>query len=273
METFKIFNPSKGCPRRLERCLQQHVATLQVLRSAQKYCRLHGIPYSYSIQIKRYIQRERRRFELESHMQLLSELPDGILRELFQEARSQTLYYHAFFQDVGKNHSMGIDLCSAISEIYHVAGDVVFDVMKRSQGMYMVSDGLGIYQSHFVPAPMPRRGTGASLKARINQILPAFLQNDTSTEAETMPLTLPLGEHIAEPALWVKSWRHQGKFRALIDSRLLLVSAEDLFSVLQEHCEELVSAVVYARIFLRELNRLGSSSKVTDLPIVSRSRP
>ena len=84
-------------------------------------------------------------------MQLLQELPDGMLRELFQEARSQTLH-HAFFKDVGlNNYSMEVDLCSAVSEIYLLAGDVVFDVKKRSQGMYMMSDGLGIYQSSLMP--------------------------------------------------------------------------------------------------------------------------
>ena len=251
-----------------------YVATLQVLRSAQKYCRLHGIPYSYSIQIKRYIERERRRFEFGSHMQLLRELPDGMVRELFQEARSQTLHYHAFFKDVGlNNYSMEVDLCSeAVSEIYLLAGDVAFDAKKKGQGMYIMSDGLGIYQSSLMPACMPRRETDASVKPMINHILPAFLKIDTVTSAEPMPSqTLELGEHIAEPALWVKSWRHRGKFQALLDSRLLLVSAEDLFSVLQEHSEELVSAIVYARLFLHELNNPDRDSQVTDLPIVSRS--
>lgn len=250
------------------------IRNTQVLRSAQKYCRLHGIPYSYSIQIKRYIERERRRFEFGSHMQLLRELPDGMVRELFQEARSQTLHYHAFFKDVGlKNYSMEVDLCSeAVSEIYLLAGDVAFDAKKKGQGMYIMSDGLGIYQSSLMPACMPRRETDASVKPMINHILPAFLKIDTVTSAEPMPSqTLELGEHIAEPALWVKSWRHRGKFQALLDSRLLLVSAEDLFSVLQEHSEELVSAIVYARLFLHELNNPDRDSQVTDLPIVSRS--
>ena len=207
-------------------------------------------------------------------MQLLRELPDGMVRELFQEARSQTLHYHAFFNDLGlNNYSMEVDLCSdAVFEIYLLAGDVVFDVKKKGQGMYMVSDGVGIYQSSLMPECMPRRETDASMKPMINHILPAFLKIETSMEP--MPSqTLELGEHIAEPALWVKSWRHQGKFQALLDSRLLLVSAEDLFSVLQEHSEELVSAIVYARIFLHELNNLHSNSQATDLPIVSRSSP
>eukprot|EP00435_Cladocopium_sp_Y103_P064768 s485_g26.t1 len=115
--------------------MRSTMRTTQVLRSAQKYCSLHGIPYSYSIQIKRYIERERRRFELDSHMQLLQELPHGMVRELFQEVRSQTLHYHAFFRDVGlNNYFMEVDLCSeAVSEIYLLAGDVVFDVKKRAR--------------------------------------------------------------------------------------------------------------------------------------------
>ena len=66
-------------------------------------------------------------------MQLLRELPEGMLRELFQEARSQILHNHAFFREVAKNYSMDVDLCSeAVSEIYLLASDVVFDVTKKT---------------------------------------------------------------------------------------------------------------------------------------------
>ena len=39
--------------------------------------------------------------------------------------------------------------------------------------------------------------------------------------------------YVAEAALWVKAWRHQGQLQALIESRALVVSTELLFKVLQ----------------------------------------
>ena len=80
------------------------IRTKQVLRSVQKYCGLYGIPYAYSMQIRRYVEREHRRKELANHMNLLNDLPDGMVRELFQEARSQTLHHHAFFREVPLLH-------------------------------------------------------------------------------------------------------------------------------------------------------------------------
>ena len=41
----------------------------------------------------------------------------------------------------------------------------------------------------------------------------------------------PGGEHLAEPALWVSSWRHQGQLQATLDARTVLVSTDQLFKV------------------------------------------
>lgn len=253
------------------------IRTTQVLRSVQKYCGLHGISYASSIQIRRYIEREQRRFKLDGHMQLLRELPEGMLRELFQEARSQILHNHAFFREVAKNYSMDVDLCSeAVSEIYLLAADVVFDVTKKAQGMYMMSEGVGIYYCSSLMPVMPRRSETESKKSKastLNQILPAFLKNAAlPVESIAQTRTLEIGEHIAEPALWVKSWRYQGRFQSVLDnSQVLLVSTEDLFAVLQEHTEEMVSAIVYARMFMHELSTLPEG-QVTDLPLLAQPK-
>ena len=132
----------------------------------------------------------------------------------------------------------------------------------------MISDGIGIYQCSTHLPMMPKKGTDSRSKAStLTHILPAFLKNaalPVETIAQTQ--TLEIGEHIAEPALWVKSWRYQGQFQSVVDNcQVLLVSAEDLFTVLQEHTEEMVSAIVYARMFVHELSTIPED-QVTDLP-------
>ncbi|CAK9031535.1 unnamed protein product [Durusdinium trenchii] len=66
---------------------------------------------------------------------------------------------------------------------------------------------------------------------------------------------LELGEYAAEPAVWVNTWRHQGHLQAMVQGRSLLVSTEDLFKVLQGYANALANSVVYARCFVKELNR------------------
>ena len=181
-----------------------------------------------------------------------------------------------------KNASLEVDLCSeAVSEIYLLAADVVFDVKKKAQGMYMMADGVGIYYCSFLIPPMPRTQSDAKASTTLHNfnftqnqvlshILPAFLKK-TGASIDSMAHTqaVEVGEQIGEPALWVKSWRHQGQFQALTDnSRVLLVSTEDLFSLLQEYSEEMVSAIVYARVFVQELN--STMSQATDLPMASQ---
>lgn len=39
--------------------------------------------------------------------------------------------------------------------------------------------------------------------------------------------------YLAEAALWVMAWRHQGQLQALVESRTLMVSTDNLFKVLQ----------------------------------------
>ena len=66
--------------------------TTKMIESVRKYCAIHSISYSYTMQMKRYVQQEHRRNEMQGHMPFLQHLPEGMIRELFQEARSPILH-------------------------------------------------------------------------------------------------------------------------------------------------------------------------------------
>ena len=108
---------------------KNRVRTKEILWSVQKYCANHCISSVYAMQIKRYVEREHRRNGLRRHMQLLKTLPDGMVRELFQEAHSSILHSHAFFREIGEgDSSMEMNLCSsAVSELHLLAGDIIFE--------------------------------------------------------------------------------------------------------------------------------------------------
>ena len=126
---------------------RERTRTVKILQSVRRYCSTYQIGYGYTRQMKRYVEREHRRNEIQSHMAMLQTLPEGMVRELFQEARSRTLHAHAFFQEIGlSDPGMELNLCSqAVSEMYHLAQDVIFDTTSKAEGMYLIAAGQGIY--------------------------------------------------------------------------------------------------------------------------------
>ena len=62
---------------------------------------------------------------------------------------------------------MELNICSqAVSELYLLAGDVIFDTTSKTQGMYFVASGFGVYfhwsEFEAIPRkePTTRRGSG-----------------------------------------------------------------------------------------------------------------
>lgn len=256
---------------------RERMRTTKILQSVRKYCATHCISYSYTMQMKRYVEREHRRNELCNHMPLLQTLPEGMVRELFQEARAPTLHSHAFFKEsASTDPSMELNLCSqAVTEFYLLAGDTVFDMTRKTEGMYFMASGVSIYfyWSSETPQMTRRRSSRRNTTgSRFIGLMPSMSSSPPPTRSRskvTMAQTvLEAGEYIAEAALWVKAWRHQGQLQSMVESRALLVSTEDLFKVFQGYANVLANAVVYARCFVQEMNKTASvSGGVTDLPL------
>lgn len=257
---------------------KSRVRTREILWSVQKYCGSHGISSVYTMQIKRYVEREHRRNELGRHMQLLKTLPDGMVRELFQEAHSSILHSHAFFREIGEgDSSMEMNLCSnAVSEIHVLAGDVIFDLSNRPKGMYFLAQGVGIYfHSCSPPIGAAREDKNGTINGSTSSILPSLFPKKVRSRLDihTLQTIIECGEHLAEPALWISSWRHQGHLQATLDARAVLVSTEQLFKVLQDYASAFADAILYARCFVKEMNHSSQRQEgLTDLPFQIRPR-
>ncbi|CAK9014069.1 Potassium/sodium hyperpolarization-activated cyclic nucleotide-gated channel 3 [Durusdinium trenchii] len=247
---------------------RERTRTTKMIESVRKYCAIHSISYSYTMQMKRYVQQEHRRNEMQGHMPFLQHLPEGMIRELFQEARSPILHRHAFFREIGKSDpSMELNLCSqAVFELYHLPGDIIFDTTTKTLGMYFIAAGFSVYfhwsdSDQVLQVKSNHRIAGGNLFGK-------WLGVQRDSDSAISQTMLEVGEYVAEPAVWVNTWRHQGKLQAVVQARSLLVSTEDLFKVLQGYANALATTVVYARCFVKELNRRAHlSGQVTDLPL------
>lgn len=256
---------------------RERMRTTKILQSVRKYCATHCISYSYTMQMKRYVEREHRRNELCNHMPLLQTLPEGMVRELFQEARGPTLHSHAFFKEVcSTDPSMELNLCSqAVTEFYLLAGDTVFDMTRKTQGMYFMASGVSIYfywssgTDQMTHRRSTRRNTtGSRFKGLMASSMSSAPPTRSRSKMAMAQTVLEAEEYIAEAALWVKAWRHQGHLQSMVESRALLLSTEDLFKVFQAYANVLAHAVVYARCFVQEMNKTApGSGGVTDLPL------
>lgn len=257
---------------------KNRVRTKEILWSVQKYCGNHCISSVYAMQIKRYVEREHRRNQIGRHMQLLKTLPDGMVRELFHEAHSSILHSHAFFREIGEgDSSMEMNLCSnAVSEAHVLAGDIIFDLSNKPKGMYFLAQGVGIYfHSCSPPIGTAREDKNATIVGHQSSILPSLFPKKVRSRLDVHMLQtiVECGEHLAEPALWVSSWRHQGQLPATLDARTVLVSTDQLFKVLQDYARAFADAILYARCFVKEMNNLSQiSEEITDLPFKIRPR-
>ncbi|CAE6961070.1 eag [Symbiodinium natans] len=116
----------------------------QLLQSVREYCSSHHISVTHAMSIKSYVEREHsRKKSLQAHLELLETLPQDMLRELFHEARSQTLQHHGFFDEMGRRDPpMEMDLCNkALSERFVLVSDKIFIPEQVAVNMYLLSTG------------------------------------------------------------------------------------------------------------------------------------
>ena len=119
----------------------------QILESVRKYCGACGVSFAHTMKVRRLVERDHFRASIQEHMQFLLTLPEGLVKELFHEARSLTLASHPFFLEIGAaNTRMELELCnSATKELYLLDLDEVFHENQKGQGIYFLASGAGRY--------------------------------------------------------------------------------------------------------------------------------
>lgn len=256
----------------------------QLLQSVREYCSSHNISVTHAMRIKSYVEREQsRKKTVQAHLEFLETLPPEMLRELFHEARSRTLQYNLFFDEIGRRDpSMEIDLCNkALSEQYIIANDKIFQSGEVALNLYMIATGSCRY--HFDPStgsakmttalrpsPQQRRGSiGTSAAAFFNVLANKRRVSDVSKFEEIIhrrAVTLGPGDALSEHALWIEGWTHRGSCTAGMEGWMIHMSAQSLASVGADHPSTMVELVLYANKFVDSINEQFDSGRcVSDI--------
>lgn len=244
----------------------------QILESVRKYCSDSHLPFTYTMKVRRFVEREHHRRSMHGHMEFLQTLPDGMVSELFHEARSRTLTRsHPFLKQIGKgNRCMEIDLCmKAVTELYLLENDTLFDSNQRSKGMYILATGKFVYAPREAKPGSAGRNWMKLLKLSSwgtqRMVRPSNSFVSDGDGAQVMTVNLRADDYLSEQGLWIKGWRHCGRLGTSCEqSRALLLSKQGLHAVLREHSDVLATVVVYSRFFVDTMNAMPAMS---DLPL------
>jgi len=245
----------------------------QILESVRKYCADSNLPFTFAMEFRRRVEREHFRQLMHGHVEFLQTLPDAMVCELFHAARSRTLARsHPFFHQIGKDHPhMESDVCmKAVSELYLLENDTIFDLHRRGRGMYLMVAGKFSYVSTF----HGRKGDASKSMSILSSAWTGHQSVHPEQSASSLELHSEIGpqavrlrynEHISEHSLWIKAWKHRGRLDTSSEqSRALLLSKDELHGVLREYSDVLATVVVYARIFVGNVNSIPAAA-VSDL--------
>eukprot|EP00438_Fugacium_kawagutii_P003862 Skav231337 [mRNA] locus=scaffold2490:99230:100528:- [translate_table: standard] len=161
-----------------------------------------------------------------------------MVKELFQEAHSPVLHHHAFFKEIGEgNGPMEMNLCTvAVSDIHVLAEDIIFDLSSKPKGMYFMAQGAAVYYKKSIQSVGANQrktfdepnsqGVGA-----LPRVFPKKVRSRTAS-LHLLQTIIESNDYLAEPALWIQTWQHQGQLKSMFEGRAVLVCSEQLFKVL-----------------------------------------
>eukprot|EP00931_Biecheleriopsis_adriatica_P031803 TRINITY_DN18608_c0_g1_i1.p2 TRINITY_DN18608_c0_g1~~TRINITY_DN18608_c0_g1_i1.p2 ORF type:complete len:347 (-),score=62.33 TRINITY_DN18608_c0_g1_i1:45-1085(-) len=232
------------------------------LDAVSSYCATHGVPVKLAMQMKKYIEGGEERESHTQHLRSIKEaLPTEMLRVLFHAGRTNLFTTHRLFMELREQYpSLESDCCyNAVTEMYFLTGDMVFDHAHRCSGAYIIALGtLDYRRGQRLLFRLSRTGEEIyenKVGSEPSNSWRALLEKAGSLWSTTVSgKKLEHGDWLSEAALWVTSWAHAGHLQAVSKSCLILVSPADLETCLQQHRLALEEVREYAQSFVEALN-------------------
>ncbi|CAK9074489.1 unnamed protein product [Durusdinium trenchii] len=228
----------------------------QILESVRKYCGACGVSAGHTRKIKHLVERDHLRASIQNHMEFLLALPEGLVVELFHEARAKTLAFHPFFSEIGSaNLVMESHLCNkAVKELYLLERDLMFYANQKGQGIYIIAAGAAGYISGADGSDSQLRGEDEALPSSMFfNVLTNHghrKSNESAGQLKALqdanhPVGISSGEYVSEQSLWIRGWKHHGRLEATVESRALHLPTREVYLVLQDHADALVKRTAF----------------------------
>lgn len=203
----------------------------------------------------------------QQHNAFLDLLPETLLKDVHVEVRMPTLASHNFFADIIANHKRAAAaLChGAAREVLPVSGDIIFQEGDEASCMYFLVDGVMQYTLYSICKIHDRTSNGSiDVGVRLSRES-AGRSSTASTDSKLSfaerpscqpPQEMTKGSWVSEAVLWLP-WEHLGEFFALTPASMVLVEHASFASILTQHREQHVRAVLYARRYIEHARAHG----------------
>jgi hypothetical protein len=217
-----------------------------------EYVRQHRIGPKLFGQARSWMDKESNADNSDLDKNLKKIMPVGLMTELRVEAWSALLTRNPLFGMVRSRHPRTFCALAyeALSEVHLFQGNSVFTTGDACTRMLLCVSGSFIYVLGKDPEScmkLQRQKSGGHHRPSV------FSE-----------------EHYIEPGMWLSEaslytvWQHCGDLFAHTESQLLAVDANELATVVKQYEQAFVDVVIYARVFIAELNKSGGH--FSDLP-------
>eukprot|EP00927_Polykrikos_kofoidii_P023652 TRINITY_DN21717_c0_g1_i1.p1 TRINITY_DN21717_c0_g1~~TRINITY_DN21717_c0_g1_i1.p1 ORF type:complete len:767 (-),score=117.22 TRINITY_DN21717_c0_g1_i1:56-2356(-) len=213
-------------------------------RAVRGYLSEHKISATLSMRVKKYVNWKQKVQKMSDYDTVVfGILPTQLLMDLEDEVRRPTLLVHPFFHLFASVYPrLTRRLChSAVQELQPAPDETVFSYQESCSKMYFLNQGTLVYKL------MSRKGEQMS---------------------EISQETLNGGTFMSEPAMWT-SWQHKGDLLVADAGHMLCLPRQEFGELMRTHPPAHISCILYAKRFVRGLQRIRIASDLLDPTVVA----
>jgi len=220
-----------------------------------------------SVRVKKFIEWKQRTAHIKHGDGVLELLPESMQADILHEVRAPRVIMHDFFGAFRSRHPRTFrTLCyEALKGLQPAPEEWIFRPHDEGHLMYFITHGECLYSCARGTYRFLGESGTQTLMRQLDSALRSFsdrLGKDknpaTPEETDVHLVALKPGAWLCEAALWT-AWDHIGGLICTRDATLLTLSDDAFYMVLRRHPPSHVSAVMYARQFVTELNRFGKN--------------
>jgi len=189
--------------------------------------------------------------------ELFELLPPRLMTELRLEAWSAVLARNPLFSMIRSKHPRAeCKLCyEALSEIHLFQRNALFTTGDACTRLFFTVTGTCAYLCGKDPdARLKLQRGGSKIPNQWTRQISNGSSSEPSIDEQVEETRVNPNTWLCEASLYT-AWTHCGDFRAHTDAMLLGIGADEVAMVVKQYEQAFVDVVIYAKVFIEELNR------------------